>query len=341
MLCEPLKSLLSGSRWLYLVLSFFIASQLHGQTLPNNADDLYELINVEGNLYLAGVRGPGGHTTVVLITPEGVIMGDPIHADFAQWLKTQLADRFDAEVKYVIYSHHHPDHASGGAVFADTASFVGHQEMDMTKMPSNFAALDINNNGLIELEETTIRARRDFIVMDVDNSGALTVDEVNASVQAPTINYTTSIVLHLGGYSVQAHHMPSAHSDDMSVILFTDYDTLFAVDFLQIRRFPGGFSGFLAGYPVDDYGAAIDAALNLDFNRVIQGHGNAIGTKQDAQDFKTMLFATATQVKEAISAGKTLEETVDTVTLPQYKDWSLYETRRAALVENMYESQKP
>jgi len=135
--------------------------------------------------------------------------------------------------------------------------------------------------------------------------------------------------------------MPPAHSDDMSVILFPDYATLFAVDFLQIRRFPGGFSGFLAGYQVDDYGAAIDAGLKLDFNRVIQGHGNAIGTKQDAKDFKTMLFATATEVKAAISAGKTLQETIHTVTLPQYKDWSLYETRRAALVESMYESQQP
>jgi len=159
MLSEPLKSLLSAPRWLYLVLSFFIASQLHGQTQPKNPDDLYELVNVEGNLYLAGVRGPGGHTTAVLITPEGVIMADPINTDFAQWLKDQLANRFDAEVKYVIYSHHHPDHASGGVVFEDTASFVGHQKMNIDEMPSNFAALDINNNGLIELEETTVRAR--------------------------------------------------------------------------------------------------------------------------------------------------------------------------------------
>jgi len=341
MFSEPLKCLFSGPRWLYLVLSFFIASQLHGQTQSKNPDDLYELVNVEGNLYLAGVRGSGGHTTAVLITPEGVIMADPIQTDFARWLKDQLADRFDAEVKYVIYSHHHPDHASGGAVFADTASFVGHQKMNVDEMPSNFAALDINNNGLIELAETTVRARRNFKVMDVDNSGALTVDEVNASVQAPNIVYNTGIVLHLGGYSVQVHHMPPAHSDDMSVILFPDYDTLFAVDFLHIRRFPGGFNGFLAGYQIDDYGAAIDAGLKLDFNRVIQGHGNVIGTKQDAKDFKTMLFATATEVKEAISAGKTLQETIDAVTLPQYKDWLLYETRRAVLVKSMYESQQP
>ena len=100
---KPLKTLFSGRIWLSLVLSFFVASQLYGQTQSTSPDDLYELINVEGNLYLAGVRGPGGHTTALLITPDGVIMGDPIRADFARWLKKQLADRFDAQVKYVIY----------------------------------------------------------------------------------------------------------------------------------------------------------------------------------------------------------------------------------------------
>lgn len=341
MFIELLKILFCDRRSSLLILSFFIASQAHAQTQLKTPDEHYELIQVEGNLYLAGVKGPGGHTTALLVTPEGVIMGDPIRADFAHWLKQQLTDRFDTEVKYVIYSHHHPDHASGGAVFADTANFVGHQKMRMDKMPSNFAALDTNNNGLIELEETTVRARRNFIKMDVDNSGALTVEEVNASVQAPTTIYTTSLTLHLGGYTVQVHHVPPAHADDMSVILFPDYNTLFAVDFLQIRRFPGGFSGFLAGYQVGNYGAAIDAVLKLDFDRVIQGHGNVIGTKQDAQDFETMLFTTAAAIEEAISEGKNLQETIDAVALPQYKDWSLYETRRAALIESMYESMRP
>ena len=71
-----LKALFSGRIWLSLVLSFFVASQLYGQTQSTSPGDLYELINVEGNLYLAGVRGPGGHTTALLITPDGVIMGD-------------------------------------------------------------------------------------------------------------------------------------------------------------------------------------------------------------------------------------------------------------------------
>jgi glyoxylase-like metal-dependent hydrolase (beta-lactamase superfamily II) len=69
------------------------------------------------------------HRTVFMVTSEGIIVGDPINADFAKWLKAELATRFKVPVRYVVYSHHHWDHASGGEVFANTAKFVGHANM--------------------------------------------------------------------------------------------------------------------------------------------------------------------------------------------------------------------
>ncbi|MCZ6763324.1 MAG: MBL fold metallo-hydrolase [Alphaproteobacteria bacterium] len=69
------------------------------------------------------------HYSVFLVTPDGIIATDPINEEAATWLKAELDKRFGVPVKYVIYSHHHGDHASGGAVFADTATFIGHQNM--------------------------------------------------------------------------------------------------------------------------------------------------------------------------------------------------------------------
>lgn len=68
-----------------------------------------------------------GHYSVFLVTPAGVIATDPIDKDAAGWLKAEIATRFKVPVKYVIYSHGHADHDSGGEVFADTATFVGHE----------------------------------------------------------------------------------------------------------------------------------------------------------------------------------------------------------------------
>ncbi len=70
--------------------------------------------------------GNDTHRTVLLVTDDGVIMSDPINREFSTWLKAEIDARFGVPVRYVLYTHHHWDHASGGAVFEDTAKFVGH-----------------------------------------------------------------------------------------------------------------------------------------------------------------------------------------------------------------------
>jgi glyoxylase-like metal-dependent hydrolase (beta-lactamase superfamily II) len=67
-----------------------------------------------------------GHYSVFAVTPAGVIATDPINADAARWLKAEIAQRFKQPVRYLVYSHDHADHISGGEVFADTATVVAH-----------------------------------------------------------------------------------------------------------------------------------------------------------------------------------------------------------------------
>ena len=66
------------------------------------------------------------HQSIFVTTPKGVIVTDPIAPDAAAWLKAEIMKLTDQPVRYVIYSHHHNDHISGGRVYADTALFVSH-----------------------------------------------------------------------------------------------------------------------------------------------------------------------------------------------------------------------
>ena len=68
------------------------------------------------------------HYSVFAVTPAGVIATDPINADAARWLKAEIARRFNQPVRYLVYSHDHADHISGGEVFADTAIVVAHDQ---------------------------------------------------------------------------------------------------------------------------------------------------------------------------------------------------------------------
>ena len=67
------------------------------------------------------------HTTVFVVTSAGVVVTDPINAEAAAWLKAEIASRFAKPVTHLVYSHSHPDHASGGAVFADTATVIAQE----------------------------------------------------------------------------------------------------------------------------------------------------------------------------------------------------------------------
>ena len=77
------------------------------------------------------------HYSVFAVTPAGVIATDPINADAARWLKDEIQKRFNQPVRYVIYSHDHADHISGGEVFADTAVVVAHDFAKRAKVSGN------------------------------------------------------------------------------------------------------------------------------------------------------------------------------------------------------------
>ena len=83
-----------------------------------------EITRIAGDLYRFRNNF---HYSVFLVTPAGVIVTDPINADAARWLKAEIARRFNAPIKYLIYSHDHADHIAGGEVFDDTAVVVAHE----------------------------------------------------------------------------------------------------------------------------------------------------------------------------------------------------------------------
>ena len=109
-----LKKLLCGICLLSLTSLVIEPIQAQGATKR-------EITQISGNLYRFQNNF---HYSVFLVTDQGVIATDPINAEAAQWLKDEIKSKFDQPVKYVIYSHHHADHVSGGEVFAEDGAIV-------------------------------------------------------------------------------------------------------------------------------------------------------------------------------------------------------------------------
>ena len=118
----PLSNIVCIRFFLLFIGCLFVAPSVIAQQEPVRG-----IVQIAGDLYRFQENA---HYSVFLVTPDGVIATDPINTDTATWLKAELKRRFDKPVKYLIYSHHHEDHVSGGEVFSDTATVLAHENAE-------------------------------------------------------------------------------------------------------------------------------------------------------------------------------------------------------------------
>ena len=109
-----------------LAAALLAAAPAAAQTQPplSPPTPVREITKIAGEVYRFRNNN---HYSVFAVTPAGVIATDPINADAAAWLKAEIAKRFNQPIRYVIYSHDHWDHISGGQAFAETAIVVAHE----------------------------------------------------------------------------------------------------------------------------------------------------------------------------------------------------------------------
>lgn len=70
------------------------------------------------------------YRNMFIVTDEGVIVTDPLNPKAAKILQGEIRKVTDQPVKYVVYSHNHHDHISGGIIFKEEgAEFVGHENV--------------------------------------------------------------------------------------------------------------------------------------------------------------------------------------------------------------------
>jgi glyoxylase-like metal-dependent hydrolase (beta-lactamase superfamily II) len=339
----------STSRVLIGMMAVWLASQGSAQaqfaTGAPPGSPGHEIIHLTGDLYrFRQIR----HYGMFLVTPEGIIVVDPTNTEAATWLKAELARRFKVPVKYVIYSHSHNDHASGGEVFAETATFVAHENMAKNLVqPADGAPLlprealwDANRNGRIEKAEAPAALATDFAKLDLDGNGSLSRREIwairfgnGAQANPPDIVYRDFASIKLGGKTVELHYAGLSHADDMTVVLFPAERMIYTVDQLTPKRLP---RGDLDGGFLPEWLDSLKRIEQLDFDYVSPGH-ESIGTRADVSEQVRYMSDLMKAVSDGIAAGKSKAELVKTVRLEQYRHLMEFEMSRAANVAGAYE----
>ncbi len=305
---------------------------------------VFSINHISGDVYRAMVDN---HGTVFLVTSEGIILADPISPGMAEWLKEEFGRRFDVPVRYVVYSHYHWDHASGGDVFADTALFVGHSNMlthlamppasttlsDVVGQYAPFAALDADGNGLVEEGEVPADIQRfygsnltQFPGFDANRDGVLNGAELVRGpvsfVRPPDITYTDEIEIRLGGKRMKLTWLGEMnHSKDSSLIAFPDDSVLMAVDYISFGRLPNREMDFENGLFEEWMTATRETeAVARGYEFVATGHG-PVGTWEDVRAWREYLEKLRDQVAAGIAAGQTLEEMQQSIPMEEYSHW--------------------
>jgi glyoxylase-like metal-dependent hydrolase (beta-lactamase superfamily II) len=242
----------------------------------------------------------GGHQSMFVVTPDGVIATDPIGYLRPPAVQTYIAEIRKitaAPIRYVVYSHHHYDHIAGGKPFKDLgATFIAHR------------------NAKARLEAL---GNPDVVIPDV------TVDSQHA--------------IELGGVRLELHYVGRNHSDNSLVMLLPKEKILFTVDFIpietvQFRDMPDGY--------LPDWFDSLDRVLALDWDRMIPGHpyaGGRLGTKDDVRALKQYMTDLSDAVRQAASQGKCFDTAMKEVKLPRYEKWGNYDAFLPGNVERFCE----
>ena len=291
-----------------------------------------------GEIYYARMDD---YVSVFMVTSEGIVLVEPIGTEFATWMKAEMARRFHAPVKYVIYSHSHWDHASGGAIYANTARLIGHENMlknivippASTPLPANVGAQDKNDDGRISTDEAQGPLKTMFSLYDANHDGFLSGAEIARGpieyVKAPDLTYTERLNINLGGKRVEIISRPTAHADDNTLVRFVDgTNVLFASDWITVHRLPFG--------PIspDEIPMVRDVEA-MDFEHFVCSHGK-LGKKADVSANLRYREELRAAVARAITAGQTLEQAQASVLMEDYKDWEFYAQQRPQNVAGTY-----
>lgn len=238
------------------------------------------------------------YRNIFIVTDEGVIVTDPMNPQAAKLLQAEIRKVTDKPVKYVVYSHNHHDHISGGIIFKEEgAKYVGHK------------------NILRELS-----------------------DHPSPVTPAPDITFYDNYTVRLGDRELQLRYYGPNHGDSLVVMRLPRENILFVVDIVTPRRvaframpdfWPDEWIRSLKeieesefDYVISGHGPETEPAID----------GASVVTEQRAY-LEDLMAAVGDAMKAGTHSPDALRQTIK---LPKYEGWRWYDEWLPMNIERMW-----
>ncbi len=237
------------------------------------------------------------HRSLFVVTDEGILVTDPQSPESAPRYLEEVRKISQAPIRYVVYSHHHDDHISGGAAFGDEAVIVGH-----ANVPGHLSA---------------------------DSEGSADSPDSIVSVD---VTFSNLMSLHLGNLEVQLIYPGPSETDSNIIVFIPERKVAFMVDTVAARRLPWRTLG---NSDPRQWVEALKELDALDFEILAPGHGPT-GTKANVGEYVQYFTDLIDAVGKRLDQGQTLEEIQESLELPTYGDWFRYDEHFKLNIEGVY-----
>jgi cyclase len=263
----------TGLRLAALAFSALVASASQAQQDFSQVEIKTHQLS-EGLYYLEGSGGNIG----VSIGEDGVFLIDDQYAPLTEKIIAAITALSDKPIRFVFNTHHHGDHTGGNQNMGKTGAVI------------------------VAHENVRINLVKGFSPNDLD--AALSADQ---RVGLPIVTFTDAVDFHLNGHEIHAFHVPPAHTDGDSFVVFEDLNLIHTGDVFRTTSYPradANANGSVLGI-MSAYQTLID--MSNDETVFLPGHG-VVSKRVDVQAQLAMFTTIRDRVQAGVTAGKTVEQ---------------------------------
>lgn len=233
---------------------------------------------------------PGSeYFSMFVVTGEGVIVVEPVSNNHSTLLVGEIKKVTNEKIRYLIYSHNHWDHTSGGKVFKENgtnATILAHAEAT---------------------EWITANTGPTQVIPDESWDG-LTHE------------------LKLGNITIDMTYHGINHGRGMIVLILREHKFAYISDIVVPNRV---FFNIAPDFNIKEWERSLREILRLDFKKGICTHNNnpeAIDgcDRQDVQDYIDFMTDIRAGIKAYVDNGTNVFEVPTKLKLQKYEKWAFY-----------------
>lgn len=250
-------------------------------------DDPWKTKTLRGNV---GIFTEKGGTIAYLADKKGIVIVDAEFPEQAGHLITLLKGQTDAPFDTLINTHHHGDHTAGNIAFKGLVKQVSAHE--------NSKANQISSAQRDKTEDKQLY---------------------------PDVTWQDNWHYKIGHESIRTHYFGPAHTNGDGIIHFEHANIAHMGDLMFNRMYP--FIDKTAGASISNWIIVLEKAMQT-FNGetvFVYGHATSIdlvtGTKEDLKGMKRYLEQLLAYIDKLMKAGKTKEEILKTIAIPDVGLW--------------------